>query len=104
MIISERPNPNIHADRADSLQNHNNPNQADEPVSGESTIVTETSVGQVDQHRHVIDLVSQEHGPLFLQLTSEEQGWLLTLHRNLGHPGHAKLREFVASYNALRNF
>ena len=46
------------------------------------------------QEQHVIDLASMKHGPMFLQLTQEEQSWILKLHRNLGHPGHAKLKEF----------
>ena len=29
-----------------------------------------------------------------MQLNAEEQAWLLKLHRNLGHPGSAKLSEF----------
>ena len=44
--------------------------------------------------KQIIDLASQKHGPLFQQLSSEEQNWLLKLHRNLGHPGTAKLTEF----------
>ena len=44
--------------------------------------------------QQVIDLASQKHGPLFMQLSKEEQAWLLKLHRNLGHPGSAKLLEF----------
>jgi len=47
----------------------------------------------------VIDLASQKHGPLFQQLSSEEQSWLLKLHRNLGHPGSIKLREFCKQLN-----
>ena len=45
-------------------------------------------------HRQVIDLASQKHGPKFLELTNEQQSWLLKLHRNLGHPGTQKLAEF----------
>lgn len=37
--------------------------------------------------QQVIDLASQKHGPLFMQLSKEEQAWPLKLHRNLGHPG-----------------
>ena len=48
---------------------------------------------------HVIDLSSQKHGPLFQQPSSEEQNWLLKLHRNLGHPGSIKLREFCKQLN-----
>ena len=45
--------------------------------------------------QHVIDLASQKHGPLFQELSAEEQNWLLKLHRNLGHPGSAKLVTFL---------
>ena len=48
---------------------------------------------------HVIDLSSQKHGPLFQQPSSEEQNWLLKLHRNLGHPGSIKLRESCKQLN-----
>ena len=48
---------------------------------------------------HHIDLASQKHGPLFQQLGAEEQNWLLKLHRNLGHPGAMKLREFCKQLN-----
>ena len=47
----------------------------------------------------VIDLASQKHGPLFQQLSTEEQSWLLKLHRNLGHPGSIKLKEFCKQLN-----
>ena len=48
---------------------------------------------------HVIDLSSQKHGPMFQQLSFEEQNWLLKLHRNLGHPGSIKLKEFCKQLN-----
>ena len=44
--------------------------------------------------RHVIDLNSSKHGPLFQNLSREDQNWLLKLHRNLGHPGTAKLTQY----------
>ena len=44
--------------------------------------------------REAIDFESKQHGPLFLQLNKEERNWLLKIHRNLGHPGAAKLTEF----------
>lgn len=44
--------------------------------------------------REFVDLTSGKHGPLFQALTSEEQSWMLKLHRNLGHPGTQKLIEF----------
>ena len=47
----------------------------------------------------VIDLASQKHGPRFLELKTEEQSWLLKLHRNLGHPGVTKLQEFCRQLN-----
>ena len=46
------------------------------------------------EHRQTVDLVSQKHGPLCLKLSTEEQAWLLKLHRNMGHPGAQKLVEF----------
>eukprot|EP00435_Cladocopium_sp_Y103_P024408 s473_g6.t1 len=50
---------------------------------------------ETEEHpKHVIDLASFKHGPLFQALKTEEQNWLLKLHRNLGHPGTAKLTEF----------
>ena len=48
---------------------------------------TETS----PEVRETIDPVSQKHGPFMQNLTSEEQSWLLKMHRNLGHPGAQKL-------------
>ena len=54
---------------------------------GEDKGITETS-------REVIDFESNQHGPLFLNLNKEERIWLLKIHRNLGHPGAAKLTEF----------
>ena len=44
--------------------------------------------------QHIIDIASQKHGPMFNCLKVDEQNWLLKLHRNLGHPGAAKLSEF----------
>ena len=41
----------------------------------------------------VIDLQDTQHGPQFLNLDKEERNWVLKMHRNLGHPGHAKLME-----------
>ena len=47
-----------------------------------------------DDKRLIVDLASKHHGPLFEQLSKEEKQWLLKLHRNLGHPGSAKLQEY----------
>ena len=44
--------------------------------------------------RQVIDLVADQHGPKFQQLARDERAWLLKIHRNMGHPGAAKLVEF----------
>ena len=55
----------------------------------ESSNEAESSVS-----RETIDLATQKHGPKFLQLKPETQSWLLKVHRNLGHPGAAKLAEF----------
>jgi hypothetical protein len=46
------------------------------------------------EQRHVVDLANEKHGPAFLKLGKETQSWILKLHRNLGHPGAAKLLEF----------
>ena len=39
----------------------------------------------------VCDLQSQQHGPRFLQLSSEEKALILKAHRNLGHPSAERL-------------
>lgn len=62
--------------------------------------VTERPLGD----QQVIDLASQKHGPKFLELKPEEQSWLLKLHRNLGHPGAAKLQEFCRQLNCPDRF
>ena len=57
---------------------------------------------QVDEKgldRVIVDLTSQKHGPKFLELSSEEQQWLLKLHRNMGHPGHQKLEYMCRQLN-----
>ena len=46
-----------------------------------------------------INWTSQKHGPNFLKLTSEEQSWLIKIHRNLGHPGSQKLQNFCRQLN-----
>ena len=55
-------------------------------------------IGNIDQDpsmtREIIDLASQKHGPLMQALKTDEQAWLLKLHRNLGHPGSQKLMTF----------
>ena len=61
--------------------------------SEEESITTKKDEG-IGEPRTVIDLASKKHGPLFMDLTREEQHWLLKLHRNLGHPGHMKLQEY----------
>ena len=61
--------------------------ETQEPESPEDK--TEVPLSQ----QPVIDLQDSQHGPLFLQLNKEERNWLLKMHRNLGHPGHAKLME-----------
>ena len=47
-----------------------------------------------EKSREVVDFESKQHGPSFQALTKEEQNWLLKIHRNLGHPGAAKLTEY----------
>ena len=49
--------------------------------------------------REMIDLASQKHGPRFLELKTEDQQWLLKLHKNLGHPGSMKLQTFCKHMN-----
>ena len=49
--------------------------------------------------RIVVDLTCQKHGPKFLELSPEEQQWLLKLHRNMGHPGHQKLTYMCKQLN-----
>eukprot|EP00435_Cladocopium_sp_Y103_P001498 s4960_g1.t1 len=84
---------------------HSTPSSNEQPPSDTSSNPQESSTvseslkqGSVDDDssppQHVIDLASEKHGPLFLQLDREEQSWLLKLHRNLGHPGQGKLIEF----------
>eukprot|EP00434_Breviolum_minutum_P029213 symbB.v1.2.025839.t2/scaffold2536.1/size76742/5 len=53
-----------------------------------------TDPNEASIDREFVDLTSGKHGPLFQALTSEEQSWMLKLHRNLGHPGTQKLTEF----------
>ena len=82
-----------------SLQG-SNPNQEDNR-NNQDTSRHDTSHHNHEDTNHdqsipkqVIDLASQKHGPMFLKLNSEKQAWRLKLHRNLGHPGQAKLSEF----------
>ena len=63
------------------------------PTEADPRPMSENTQQQLTQ-RQCIDLVSQKHGPRFLQLSSDIQAWLLKLHRNLGHPGSQKLAEF----------
>ena len=65
-----------------------------EPPNSSSVQPDEHDTETSQTPQQVIDLASQKHGPLFMQLSKEEQAWLLKLHRNLGHPGSAKLLEF----------
>ena len=50
--------------------------------------------GVSGEKRHAIDLASMTHGPKFPEFPANEQAWVLKLHRNLGHPGSAKLVDF----------
>ena len=56
--------------------------------------VTSHPTEQSAKHREFVDWTSQKHGPKFLKLSKETQLWLLKIHRNLGHPGATKLKEF----------
>ena len=53
----------------------------------------------LNKPKEIIDWTSQKHGPNFLKLTSEEQSWLIKIHRNLGHPGSQKLQNFCRQLN-----
>jgi len=71
-----------------------NPQMNPNNISQSQTEVTHQDNRDEEPPQHVIDLASQKHGPLFQELSAEEQNWLLKLHRNLGHPGSAKLVTF----------
>ena len=63
----------------------------------ESEILNKSSSAEsskTDVDRHMIDMISQKHGPLFHKLNPEEKSWLLKVHRNLGHPGVQKMQAF----------
>ena len=90
-----------HERQPHNLNNHNllptnNPEGIGNSDSRASHESSEKSVETDDSEvpHQIIDLASQKHGPDFLQLDRDEQSWLLKLHRNLGHPGQAKLTEF----------
>ena len=94
--INQNPqlnNPNLNNHNLNPINNPEDTGSSNPRISNESsekTTETETS----EAPHQIIDLASQKHGPEFLQLDRDEQSWLLKLHRNLGHPGHAKLTEF----------
>eukprot|EP00435_Cladocopium_sp_Y103_P040528 s1361_g11.t1 len=62
-----------------------------EPSTGASDTNAPTAL---EDDRQVIDLVSQKHGPKFQELSSEEQSWLIKIHRNMEHPSAQKLQQF----------
>ena len=62
--------------------------------TGNSTETTEGVLESKDESREHIDWASQKHGPKFLKLSKETEMWIIKIHRNLGHPGAAKLKEF----------
>ena len=62
-----------------------------------------TSEVPLPSQKEVIDWTSQKHGPKFLELSSEEQAWLIKIHRNLGHPGSQKLQTFCRQLNCPEN-
>lgn len=47
-----------------------------------------------DPERHVVDRIADKHGPKMLALTPEEKSWVIKVHRNMGLPHAAKLRQF----------
>ena len=53
-----------------------------------------TDQGAPEKERLLVDLVSQKHGPEFLNLSKEERSWLLKIHQNMGHPGVQKLQTY----------
>ena len=44
--------------------------------------------------REEIDLSSTKHGPKMLSLKPDQRAWLIKIHKNLGHPGAAKMQAF----------
>ena len=61
--------------------------------------VLPTTEVPLNSEKEIIDWTSQKHGPKFLQLSSEEQAWLIKIHRNLGHPGSQKLQNCCRQLN-----
>ena len=94
-IVSDSPDPkrpgeDISVLHQDKRQRVDDPlNQNGNPPS--SVAEAGDTSSEVENPRNVIDLISQKHGPKFLQLDKSTQMWLLKLHRNLGHPSAAKL-------------
>ena len=82
----------------EAVENSSNPDDNREPLRSELGPDSETSP-QEPPSREVIDLLAQKHGPKFLELSKEDQAWLLKLHRNLGHPSAAKLIETCRQLN-----
>eukprot|EP00435_Cladocopium_sp_Y103_P062589 s281_g24.t1 len=64
------------------------------PISPDKSQENVTDTTTPEDNRQVIDLASMKHGPKFQALSSEEQSWLLKIHRNMGHPGAQKLQRF----------
>lgn len=83
---------------AGTFENSSNPDDNREPLRSEVGPDSEIS-SQETPSREVIDLLAQKHGPKFLELSKEDQAWLLKLHRNLGHPSSAKLTETCRQLN-----
>ena len=80
-IPHDRPNLEIPAAKRSCVRQENEPVIPRDPESNPTSMPT------------VIDMQDTQHGPLFLNLNQEERHWLLKMHRNLGHPGSAKLME-----------
>ena len=81
------------------LENPDGP-LAESPPLGESSSTEGVSLSHP---REIVDWTAQKHGPKFLQLSSEEQAWLIKIHRNLGHPGSQKLQNFCRQLNCPDN-
>ena len=83
---------------ADAPITHERPEMTDSEnkrrCSAREVAPSEPVIPTDGDHRQIIDLNSAKHGPLFQSLKREDQNWLLKLHRNLGHPGTAKLTQY----------
>ena len=103
-ITTAGNNPHDHNSQ-DNQEPHNINNPQDNLNNPNSAEHQDRQVTTPPSHhdREVIDLVSQKHGPRFQELKSEEQSWLLKVHRNMGHPSASKLQQFCKSLGCPNN-